>query len=74
LPPSGEVAVQGDPKGGGGVLVVAGLGDQPGRAPVAGALVDALAAPDEGAPLSPAGGLLGIPHRQAGGQQPDRDS
>jgi hypothetical protein len=52
--------------------VVAGLGEQPGRAAVAGALVDALAAPDEGAPLGPAGGPLGVPHRQRGGQQPDR--
>ena len=32
-----------------------------------------LAAADEGAPLGPAGGPFGVPDRQAGGQQPDRD-
>jgi hypothetical protein len=53
--------------------VVAGLGDQAGGAAVAGALVDALAAADEGAPLGPTSGPLGIPHRQRGSQQPDRD-
>ena len=61
------------PEGRGGQLVVAGPGDQPGGLAVAGALVDALAAADEGAPLGPAGGPLGVPHRQRGGQQPDRD-
>jgi hypothetical protein len=53
--------------------VVAWLGEQPGGLAVAGALVDAVAAADEGAPLGPAGSSLGIPDRQAGGQQPDRD-
>ena len=73
LAPAGQVAVQGDPEGWGGELVVAGLGDQAGGLAVAGALVDALAAADEGAPLGPAGGPLGVPHRQRRGQQPDRD-
>jgi hypothetical protein len=52
--------------------MVARLGDQPRGAAVAGALVDALAAPDDGAPLGPAGGPLGVPDRQGGGQEPDR--
>ena len=73
LAPAGQVAVQGDPEGGGGELVVAGPGDQAGGLAVAGALVDALAAADEGAPLGPAGGPLGVPDRQGRGQQPDRD-
>jgi hypothetical protein len=73
LAPAGQVAVQGDPESGGARLGVAGSRDQSSRAPVAGALVDALAAPDEGAPLGPAGGPLGVPDRQRGGQQPDRD-
>jgi hypothetical protein len=53
--------------------VVARLGEQAGGAAVAGALVDALAAADKGAPLGPAGGALGGPHRQRGGQKADRD-
>jgi hypothetical protein len=48
-------------------------GDQAGGSAVAGALVDALAAADERAPLGPAGGPLGVPHRQRGGQQPHWD-
>jgi hypothetical protein len=69
--PACQVAVEGDPKRWGGQLVVAGPGDQAGGAAVAGALVDALAAADEGAPLGPAGGPLSVPHRQRGGQEPD---
>jgi hypothetical protein len=53
--------------------VVARLDKQAGGLAVAGALVDVLAAPHEGAPLGAAGGSLGVPHRQRGGQQPDRD-
>jgi hypothetical protein len=73
LAPAGQVAVQHDPQRGGGQLVVARLGQQPGRAAVAGALVDALAATDERTPLRASSGPLGIPDRQRGGQQPDRD-
>jgi hypothetical protein len=52
--------------------VVARPGDQPGHAAVASTLVDALATADEGAPLGTASGPLGVPHRQAGGQQANR--
>src|SRR4029453_14167410 len=87
LAPAAEVAVQGDPQSWGGELVVAGPGDQAGGFAGAGGLVsaqgggfsvagglgDGLGAADEGAPLGPAGGPLGIPDRQAGGEQADRD-
>jgi hypothetical protein len=53
--------------------VVTRSGQQAGGLAVAGALVDALATTHQGAPLGPAGGPLGVPHRQAGGQQTDRD-
>jgi hypothetical protein len=52
--------------------VVTRVGEQPGGLAVAGALVDALAAAHEGAPLGPASGPLGVPYRQRSGQQPDR--
>ena len=73
LAPAGQVAVQRDPERRRGQPVVARLGEQPGRAAVAAALVDALAPADERAPLGPASGPLGVPHRQRGGQQPHRD-
>jgi hypothetical protein len=73
LAPARQVAVQGDPERRGGQRVVTGSGDQAGRLAVAGALVDALAAPHEGAPLGPAGGPLGVPHRQRRRQEADRD-
>jgi hypothetical protein len=61
LAPAREVTVQGDPEGGGGQLVVAGSGDQAGHPAVAGALVDALATADEGAPLGAASSSFGVP-------------
>jgi hypothetical protein len=73
LAPATQVAVEGDAERGSDQLVVARTGDQPGHPPVVGTLVDALAASDEGAPLGPAGGPFGVPHRQRGGQQPERD-
>jgi hypothetical protein len=73
LAPAGQVAVQGDPQRRGGHRVITRLGEQPGRLALPAALVDALATPHKGTPLGPAGGPLGVPHRQRGGQQPDRE-
>jgi hypothetical protein len=72
LAPAGQVAVKSDPERRSVELVIAGAGDQPRCLAVARALVDALAAAHEGAPLGAAGGPFGVPHRQGGGQQPDR--
>jgi hypothetical protein len=73
LAPASQVAVQGDPERRGGQLVVTGPGDQAGGTAVAGALVDALAAAHERAPLGPAGGPLGVAHRQRRREEADRD-